>query len=154
MIKTIKIGEKEVALNNNIGWLLIYKDQFGRDIIPALMPMIQAIIDLLAAVFEETGSATEIGIEDVLKASDNYKVTEAMVHLSGLELTDIINIIWALAKNEDESLPEPKRWIKQFDSFYLDEILPDVIELIGKGVISSKNLSRLQKAQEVLKPEK
>lgn len=154
MIKTIKIGEKNVVLNNNIGWTLIYKDQFGRDIIPALMPVAQSVIDIIAGVVEETGKTNNIGVQDLAKAADNYKVMEAFAHLSGLEFVEVINILWSLAKNADDSIPEPKIWIKEFDDFYLDEIVPEVAKLIGKGVVSSKNLSRLQTKTKALEPKK
>ena len=31
MEKVIKIGDKDVRLNNNIGWAMAYKDQFGKE---------------------------------------------------------------------------------------------------------------------------
>ena len=38
MEKTINIGNKSVRLSNNVSWTMEYRDQFGQDIIPTLMP--------------------------------------------------------------------------------------------------------------------
>lgn len=149
MEKTIKIGEKEVRLNNNIGWTFIYRDQFGHDIIPTLMPMAGAILDLLAGIITETGKTENIDVSDLIKAADSDRIIDAVVHMSGLEFVEFINITWSLAKCADDSIPEPKIWVKEFEEFPLDEIAPEVFRLISRGVMSSKNFERLQTA---LKP--
>lgn len=151
MEKTIKIGEKEVLLNNNIGWTFIYRDQFGHDIIPTLMPMAGAILDLLAGIITETGKTENIEVSDLIKAADSDRIIDAVVHMSGLEFVEFINITWSLAKCADDSIPEPKIWVKEFEEFPLDEIAPEVFRLISRGVMSSKNFERLQTA---LKPMK
>lgn len=149
MEKTIKIGEKEVLLNNNIGWTFIYRDQFGHDIIPTLMPMAGAILDLLAGIITETGKTENIDVSDLIKAADSDRIIDAVVHMSGLEFVEFINITWSLAKCADNAIPEPKIWVKEFEEFPLDEIAPEVFRLISRGVMSSKNFERLQN---VLKP--
>ena len=151
MEKTIKIGEKEVLLNNNIGWTFIYRDQFGHDIITTLMPMAGAILDLLAGIITETGKTENIEVSDLIKAADSDRIIDAVVHMSGLEFVEFINITWSLAKCADDSIPEPKIWVKEFEEFPLDEIAPEVFRLISRGVMSSKNFERLQTA---LKPMK
>ena len=43
MEKKIKLDSKtSITLNNNVGWLFLYKDQFGRDIVPTLVPVLNA----------------------------------------------------------------------------------------------------------------
>ena len=56
----------------------------------------------------------------------------------------IINVTWAMAKAADENIDPPKRWVRQFETFPLDVIVPAVYELIFKGFVSSKNLKRLK----------
>ena len=56
-----------------------------------------------------------------------------------------------MAKAADESIEPPKRWVRQFDGFYLDEIGPALLELVLKGFVSSKNLKRLKKLGNELK---
>lgn len=144
MIKTINIEGKEVQLNNNIGWALIYRDQIGRDIIPALMPALASALDLISGIIKETGKTNNIELADLLAVMDGDSFIDAMIHLSGLELVDFINITWAMAKCADDSLPDPRTWVRSFESFPLDVIGPSVIELMVKGVISSKNWERLR----------
>lgn len=143
MIKTITIDDKEIQLDNNIGWAMIYKDQFGTDIIPALMPLFAGAMDIISELLQKVGKTDEIDVREVLAEVDGDALMNAVIHLSGLEFVDFINIVWALAKNADEKIPEPRKWVKQFDTFPVDEIAPEVVKLIAKGVISSKNMERL-----------
>lgn len=140
MEKTIKIGKKEVRLSNNISWAIIYRDQFGHDIIPTLMPLMAAAFDIISGLIDEDGV---VNTTDILRKVDGDKFLEAVIHLSGLELVEFINIVWAMAKAVDDDLPEPKAWVKQFDSFPLDTIAPVVAQLIVKGLSTSKNWTRL-----------
>ncbi len=143
MIKTITIDDKEIQLDNNIGWAMIYKDQFGTDIIPALMPLFAGAMDIISEFLQKVGKTDEIDVREVLAEVDGDALMNAVIHLSGLEFVDFINIVWALAKNADEKIPEPRKWVEQFDTFPVDEIAPEVVKLIAKGVISSKNMERL-----------
>ena len=152
MEKTIKIGNKDVRLKNNISWAVIYRDQFGRDIVPALMPLMASALDLLAGVINDTGKTDEIGIEDIAKLMDGDSLIDAVIHLGGFELTDLICITWAMAKCADDDIPEPRRWVDQFEEFPLDVIVPTVFSMIFKGVISSKNLKRLEDLKGRLQP--
>ncbi len=144
MEKTINIGNKEVRLNNNIGWTIDYRDQFGTDIIPTLLPMVAAALDLIKGLLDEMEDTSNLEWQDVLKTLDGDTLLDAVVHLGGLEFKDFINVTWAMAKCADETIPEPRTWVRQFETFPLDEIVPAVFELIYKGVISSKNLTRLK----------
>jgi len=157
MEKTIKIGKVPVRLNNNIGWSMAYRDQFGQDIIPVIMPMIASGLDIITGLLNSTEDTDEIkGIKgaDILKQIDGDTLIDAMAHLSALEFVDLINITWALAKCADDEIPEPKEWVKQFDTFPVDIVAPAVFELIGKGLISSKNWRRLNEAKEKVQPTK
>ena len=49
-----------------------------------------------------------------------------------------------MAKAADETIDPPRKWVRQFDAFPLDEIVPEVGELMLKGFASSKNLERLR----------
>lgn len=152
MEKTIKIGNKEVRLNNNIGWAFIYRDQFGRDIVPAIMPMFASVMDVISGIVADTGKVKDITIEDVAKTFDGDALMDAVIHLGNMEFVDFINITWALAKCADDSIKEPAEWVKDFEEFPLDTIAPEVIKLIAKGVISSKNLERLKSLAKTIQP--
>ena len=149
MEKTIKIGKKEVRLNNNVGWTMEYRDQFGKDILPTIMPMIASMIESVAVM---VGDKTELRIEEIL-ASLEGKTMDVLLPLFQTEFVDIaINIVWAMAKSADETIEPPKQWVKQFDVFPLDVIMPTVLELVMKGFVSSKNLTRLKTIKKTLQP--
>lgn len=155
MIKTVKIGKQDVVLDNNIGWTFVYRDQFGQDIIPSIMPMFASAMDIISGLAKETeGNGDEITLKDILKLTDGDTLINAIIHLGSFEFVDFINITWALAKNADDSIPEPKIWIKQFDEFPVDAIGPEVVKLIFKGMVSSKNLKRLDRIAKAVRPKK
>ena len=150
MKKTIKIDkEQSLTLSNNVGWLFIYRDQFGKDIIPTLVPALNAGIDLIFAIYKATGGKLD---KNVLMQMDPDELTSAMWSAAGIEAVDILNVIWAMAKNADDDTPEPRKFFSQFEPFPLDLIAPAAFELLYKGLISGKNLKRLQEAVSSLKP--
>lgn len=153
MEKTIQIGNKDVRLNNNIGWTIDYRDQFGQDIIPTLLPMVAAALDLIKGLLEEAEDTSNLDWKDILKVIDGDTLIDALVHLGGLEFRDFINVTWAMAKCADESIPEPRTWVRQFEVFPVDVIAPAVFELVYSGIVSSKNLKRLKEVRTNLQPE-
>ncbi len=143
MEKVINIGEHEVKLNNNVAWTMEYRDQFGKDIVPALMPVIASMIEGVSALVAESGK-TEITISDLAEALQG-RTMDVLLPMFQVEFVDtIINVTWAMAKAADENIDPPKRWVRQFETFPLDVIVPTVYELILKGFVSSKNLNRLK----------
>lgn len=154
MEKTINIGGKDVRLNNNVGWAFEYRDQFGHDIIPSLMPLLAGAVEAIGALVAASGKKDSFEIADIAKLSGTGALDDAFIRFSGIEFTEAVNITWALAKNADESIEEPRRWVKQFDTFPVDEILPEIIRLIIGGLASTKNSERLQRAVGSLKPKK
>ena len=150
MEKTIKIGDIDVRLNNNAAWCMEYKDQFGRDILPVLLPVIASAAEGLASVLENK-TDKKIEIQDLAEAVEG-RVMDILLPMFQVEFNDvIIGVTWALAKCADEDIPEPKRWIRQFDVFPLDVVVPEVYELVMKGFTSIKNLKRLETVKETLK---
>lgn len=135
MIKTIKLNdEKELTMSNNLAWATIYKDQFGHDIIPDVMP-------ILSAVFKLFGEADNV--KDLMKNGEAMQ--NAMIELCAFQFTDFINLVWAFCKAYDDNIEPPTKWVRQFDEFPLDIVAPVVFELLAKGLVSSKNLESLQR---------
>lgn len=143
MIRTLDIGNKEVRLSNNISWTMIYRDQFGHDIVSALAPMLAAGLDVISGFLGDVDTSQPVNAADIMKNIDGDALLDALAHLSGVEFVDLINITWAMAKTVDDSLPEPMRWVKDFDEFPVDVIAPEVANLAFKGMVSTKNLKRL-----------
>ena len=150
MEKIINIGNKEVKLNNNVAWTMEYRDQFGKDIVPALMPVIASIIEGVTTVIADTGK-TEITVADIADAIQG-RTMEIMLPMFQVEFVDVvINVTWSMAKAADESIEPPKKWVRQFDEFPLDVVEPAVFDMIIKGFVSSKNLKRLENLRTSLK---
>lgn len=141
MIKTIKISkEKELTLSNSLAWAMIYKDQFGHDIVPDIMPIVSAVAKLFGELQKNSGQ----DMTELLKNLDGDVLQSAMIELCAVQFTDFINLVWAMAKANDDDIETPEKWVRQFDTFPLDIIAPAVFELMTKGLISSKNLKSLR----------
>ena len=143
MEKVIKIGKQEVRLSNNVAWTMEYRDQFGKDIVPVIMPLISTAIEAVASVVTEAGgeSLTVTSIAEAIQG----RALDILLPLYQVELTEtVINVTWSMAKAADDNIDPPKKWVRQFESFPLDVIIPNVNELVMKGFVSSKNLKRLK----------
>ena len=150
MEKIIKIGKQEVRLNNNVAWTMEYRDQFGKDIVPALMPVLASLMEGVSTIISESGS-NEVTMADIADAVQGRSM-DVLLPMFQVEFVDtIVNVTWAMAKAADESIEPPKRWVRQFEEFPLDVIVPAVYELVLKGFVSSKNLKRLKKASASLR---
>ena len=150
MEKIIKVGKQEVRLNNNVAWTMEYRDQFGKDIVPALMPILASLMEGVSTIISESGS-NEVTMADIADAVQGRSM-DVLLPMFQVEFVDtIINVTWAMAKAADESIEPPKRWVRQFEDFPLDVIVPAVYELVLKGFVSSKNLKRLKRVSASLK---
>ena len=162
MEKTIKLSENEsITLSNNAAWLYEFADQFGYDITPTLLPLANSLVESIHAVTrpiieqleiesKSKGKTTADAIE-AFKALDKDAVKEAIFELFTTRATDFINIIWAMNKAADEDIEEPRRWIRKFDKFPLDILIPEAGSMIAEGFLSSKHLKRLQSMMEKVK---
>ncbi len=151
MENTIKIGDKDVRVNNRAGWTITYRDQFGHDIVPTLMPLFAGGLDIISSLIKETGKTEDVEFSDILAITDGDAFINAFIHLSGFEFVEILNITWAMAKEADDSIADPKTWIREFEEFPVDVVVPEVIKLAFKGMVSSKNLERLREITASLK---
>jgi len=141
MIKTIKISkDKELTISNNLAWAMIYKSQFGHDIVPDIMPIVSAVTKLLG----ELGKMAGKDMTEVLKDLDGDTIQSALIELCALQFTDFINLTWAMAKANDDDIETPEKWVREFDQFPVDIIAPAVFDLLLKGLVSSKNLKSLR----------
>lgn len=144
MIKTITIGERDIMLSNNMSWAFIYNDQFGHDVVVDVMPMIAGLIKTVGGILEEAGGGT-ITLEKIAAVVNSDAFDDAYIYFATMKLTDIINITWAMAKVVDDTLPEPKRWIRDVGEFPVDEIFPAVYDLLINSMVSAKNRERLRR---------
>ena len=151
MEKIVKIGKQEVRLNNNMAWTMEYRDQFGKDILPAIMPLLASMIEGVSTVVAEASDSSELSTSSIAEAIEG-RTMDILLPMFQAEFVDlVINVTWAMAKAADENIEPPKKWIRQFDSFPLDVVGPVVFDMVLKGFVSSKNLKRLKKIGESLK---
>lgn len=148
MEKVIKIGKQSVKLSNNFSWVMEYRDQFGKDVIQEHLPMLASMIETLAGVVDETS----ITMADIFRSLEG-RTLDVMIPMMQTDFASIIiNVTWSMAKAADENILPPKQWIKQFDVFPLDTLVPTVYELALKGMTSSKNLKRLMNLTKMIQP--
>ena len=148
MEKIIKIGKQEVKLENNVAWTMEYRDQFGKDILPVIIPFLASVIEGASAIATDADELTLASVAEALEG----RAMDVLLPVYQAEFVELaINVTWAMAKAADESIDPPKKWVRQFESFPLDVIGPAVFDLALKGFISSKNLKRLKKIGENLK---
>lgn len=148
MIKEINISENQkIKLNASLGWVLRYRAQFGHDILPDLLPMLESGLVLVGGAMDESGEL------ELRKLLDFDTVSSAMISFAGAEFTTALNIIWAMAKNADDSIPAPFEWANQFENFPLDQIVPEVLDAVINTVVSEKNRKRLGALKKKIQPE-
>ena len=155
MEKTIKLDSKtSIRVSNNIEWALIYKDQFGRDVLPMLIPVANTFIELAVSVMKSTGGkALDMkNAGETIKDLDISDIQSALYSLAGLEFTDIVNITWAMAKAADETIEEPRVWVRSLTSCPVDAVVPVIFDMNLQFLTTTKNYKRLQAAVEALKP--
>lgn len=142
MKKDIMIGEAPVRINTSAGWLFVYRETFGHDILVDLMPAIDSVLDA-AAAFLDGGKSGVLTGKDLAAFISAGSLHDAIWKMAGLETTTILQILWALAYNEDKSIGQPMEFFNSFEAFPVDEILPELFTAVVESSVSSKNAKRL-----------
>ena len=132
MIRTIMIEDQPIEINSSLGWLFCYREQFGHDILPDLLPLLEAAAGAVSDFYEENGVAK----------IDNAALEKMVMSLSTLEVLTIVNILWAMARNAGDKRT-PLEFANSFDPFPFETVAPDLFWTIVKSCSSSKNLQSL-----------
>lgn len=144
MIKTVQIDDQPVEINTSAGWFYKYRENFGHDILPDIMPIIESILNAAAGVMRgihERGGKVDAKV--ILDSMDNDDLVDAFIKMAGMEIITIYNIFWAMAKNANGKIPQPEEYFNSFEAVYMDEIIPVMFEGIVQSSISSKNARSL-----------
>ncbi|WP_353423980.1 hypothetical protein [Christensenella massiliensis] len=123
MEKVIKIGDKDVRLKANAMQAIIYRREFGRDIM------------------EVQGS--------IMKMMNFDKAGNATFNLDGignLDSVGIVQVIWTMAKAADASVPPLEQWLEQFDAFPIMDVFAETYELILANFISTTRIKNRKAA--------
>lgn len=113
MEKILTIDGRQVKFKSTAAFLLRYKAQFRRDALRDVLAM-QGVV----------GADGEIG------------------DLSSLDMEVIFNLIWVLAKTADPSIPPPLEWLDTFGEFPLNEIAPELIEMMISSLGSTTDFKK------------
>jgi len=141
MIKTIEFEGQKVELNTSAGWLFVYRNRFGHDIFPDLMPIIESIVGAIATMLENgEAEVTPDGIKNLM---NDDTITDAFIKLAGMEITTVYQVLWAMAYNADKSIGGPEDFFNSFEKFPLDVVIPELFTAIVESSVSSKNGERL-----------
>lgn len=144
MRRTLNIEQHPIELDSSIGWLFVYRSTFGHDILPDLMPVVEAALAGLSEVFEAgVMQKDDLKAEAALELMNADAFVDMFVKLAGMELTTVLNIFWAMARNADPTLPRPEVYFNGFDRFPMDEIVPALFYMIVDSSVSSKNAESL-----------
>ena len=131
MEKTIKIDGKDIRFKAGASFARVFKSQFGYDILTTIMPLL---------------SETLKNIDGLLVSGNDVQISQIGEVLEGvysLELIDIQNIIWAMAKVADKEIPEPELWEEQFDEFPIFDIVKELMEIFIPSLITKKKFQSL-----------
>ena len=120
MQKTITIDGREVKFKASASLVYRYKAQFGKDLLDIIMPFISAIASAQAS------GEGELDLGAVLGGAD------------GMEIADVYNIIWVMAKTANPDIPEPIDWYDSFDEFPAIEIGQELIDILIPSMITTE----------------
>lgn len=123
MEKIIKIGEKDVRLKANAMQAIIYRREFGRDIM------------------EVQGS-----LMSMVDIDSKGKTSVNLAGVKGIDGVGIVQIIWTMAKAADDTIPPLEQWLEQFDTFPIMDIFMDSYELILANFISASRIKNRKAA--------
>jgi len=116
MEKTLTIDGRQVRFKSSGAFLLRYKQQFGRD-------AFQDIFKLQKAV-----------------RWDKHQKKNILANINALDLEVFFNLAWTLAKTADPSIPPPMQWLDSFSTFPLNDIMPELMDLIQLSLGSTAEL--------------
>lgn len=142
MIKTVMIEDRPVELNSSMGWLYRYREQFGRDILPDIMPIVEAALEGVSEMIgsiQTDGEKKYLDVTKVPELMNSSAIVEMFIKLAGMEFVTVFNIFWAMAKNADLKIDRPDVFMNSFDVFPVDEVVPGLLYAIAESSISSKN---------------
>lgn len=153
-IGQVKIDKDHtLKMDASIGWLIKYREQFGHDILPDLLPLISIGVNAAIDTMDKLKGDT-VDIKTLVAALDKDVIEGLMMNVAMLESTTILNIVWALNANflrkNDEEIKTPSAWAEDFSNFPLDLIIPKALKLIIESTVSTKNLKRLQSLKKTM----
>lgn len=133
MEKTITIDNKPIRFRMNAAFTYVYKNQFGKDVLTIIMPLISEVLANADEIFKKNA-------QDIVP-SDIAAVLEGVY---SLEMIDIQNMIWTMARLADDSIPEPQLWYGQFEEIAILDVAAELAPMFISSLVSKKKLKDLR----------
>ncbi|PEQ03692.1 hypothetical protein [Bacillus toyonensis] len=111
MEKTISIDGKQVKLKSTAATVKRYKAQFRRNLFADMMGL-----GAISTLTSPDGSQQPIDTSNL--------------DLSKVDFELVYDLTWLFAKTADPSIPDPMTWLDKFEEFPIEEIMPDIMELV------------------------
>ncbi|MED1092683.1 hypothetical protein [Bacillus paramycoides] len=111
MEKTITIDGKQVRLKSTAATVKRYKAQFRRNLFADMMGL-----GAISTLTSSDGSQQPIDMSNV--------------DLSKVDFELVYDLTWLFAKTADSSIPDPMVWLDGFEEFPIEEIMPEIMELV------------------------
>lgn len=115
MEKTLEIDGKQVTFKSTGATAIRYKAQFGRDFLADILKMQKAF-----------------------EGQDPNNLDLNVVDLNLIDFDTFYNIAWVLAKTANKSIPDPFTWLDSFDVFPMDEVIPELQDMISSTLTGKK----------------
>lgn len=153
MEKIIQISGKDVKFKFTLSAFYIFKNQFSYDAMNKIVPTIGEILsnlDFNAFVIDEK----EKDKEEVVVGGDIMNAIGRTLEATfNFEMVDILNLLWAFAKNADTDIGAPEIWFGTFDEFpiidVMREFIPALLESLGsKKKLVKKNTKTMEEKTE------
>lgn len=133
MKKTLTIDNKEVGFDFNMSTFIVFKSQTGVDMLPILTQLTSELLKGTEDLFEEGKDIT------------TYDVGTILENVYSVEMVDLLNFVWSMAKTNDPDIAEPTKWFSQFEQFELIDVLQELLEIVLPSMLSTKKLESLKK---------
>ena len=148
MEKIIKISDQDVRFNTSLSWAILYKAQFGVDPLTLLIPTIKSFLNIMIALPNGLDDLNHERINQLIKTEeiDSFDIDDLIEPLYDFEAVNILQLIWAFAKNADREIPEPSEWYSSFENFPLDVVLKELLPIVAESILSTKKYNALMGA--------
>lgn len=147
MIKTIKIGGKDVDFKLTLSAFFIFKNQFGYDGLQKLLPVMGEVIEAIDVELLEQELNDKKGEDKDYQAFLDL-ISDTLQNIYSFELTEILNFIWVFAKNADPKIPLPEKWFGEFDDFPLYDVLKELLPALYGTLITKKKLTNTKQPKD------
>ena len=135
MKKTVKVNEDtKITIDTALSWIYIYKNQFGTDAMLLFTNFIRRALPLLDDLLVADGN-----IKKVDKSLLTYDFYDKLVDvIESTDISDILNILWSLCKNADDTVAEPEKFFKSLGDIATDEVVKEVVPAVVQSCLSKK----------------